>query len=483
MTSQRFDILILGDELSGLITANLLSHFNYKVVVLRNSPGIDRYQYKGYVLPVSPQLLPPLKFGELLSQIRQYLSLSQDEFEDDADVIERFQYITKRLRVDVSVDKNETIEEFFYELGIKKEKTGKFIESTISLMSELSDIFNMHLPYPVYSFWDKRRIKKNYFAEFSHKNSSLEYFDDEKVKNIFRGLLCFISNTEVQNIFSSQESLLGFLFLDRWLLLPSIERLKSLLLKRLEERGNLIFNGTNNRFMVEKKGFNYYLLDEKRHHSFRIDSVLLSSNSEFVKENIHPKLYKRLNLKEQKYYVRYTTNFVVKSGCIPEIASKYIVYNKNPNGYKPDDFFQISTSKSMKDRAIIRENQVVSVTTFIEPQEFNRKNVDIFNKRLQDVLIQVFPFIDENIINMSSVLEADLLLDINMNEVKRGEYKYSQCLFNDFSLIDGILLTDMKTGIDNFINSFSVFAPIGIFGDFMAAVRAAEIISKNVLGK
>ncbi len=483
MSLQRFDTLVFGDDLGGLIAANLLSHFNFNVVVLRNSVPADRYQYQGFLLPVSPVLLPPLQFGQLLSQIRQYLSLSQNEFEEDAEFVDKFQYITRKLRLDISVDKNETIEELYCELGIKKELTRRFLESAGTRMEELSEIFNRHIPYPPYSFWDKRKIRENLFAGYMEKGSLLDQFEGEKIKNAFRSILCFISNLEAKRTVPAQEALLGFLFLDRWILVPSAERIRSLLIRRLEERGNLILKDFKEGYSIEKKGFSYYLKDEKRESRFRVDSVLISSDALSLSRIINPKRFEKLLLPRQEYLVRYTTNFVVNSGCIPEIASKYIVYNRNASDVSAADLFQISVSKAIKGRAILKENQIISVTTFIKPQEFIRKNSDILNRNALEILQNIFPFVNEFIVSSSSVLDADMLLDVNMNEIKKTDYRYSQYLFTDFSLKDGILLGDMKTGIDNFVNIFSVFAPIGIFGDFMAAVRAAEIISKNIAGK
>lgn len=483
MSLQSFDTLVCGDDLSGLIAANLLSIFNYKVVVLRSSTPADRYQHNGFSLPTSPVILPPLVFGELLSNIRQRLSLSRDELEEDSECVEKFQYITRKLRLDISTDKNETAEEFFCELGIKKENTIKFIHSANSLMEEIIDIFNRHLPYPAFTFWDKRRLKKNDFADFLNRKSALQLIENEQVREAFKSLLKFISYIDSNTTVPSQESIIGFLFLDKWFLFPSIERIKSVFIKRLVERGNLILNGVGNNYTIDKRGFSYYLRDERRHHRFRIDAVIVSSEHKYISNIMPQKRFERLGFKKQGYGLRFTTNFVVGAGCIPEIASKFIVYREENTDKTNSRYFQISISKAIRGKAIIKDAQVISVTTFVNPSELKKENASRLNQIALDVLLKVFPFADEYIIDISSIFDADMLFDSDMNEIKSSDNIFTQYLFTDYSLQDGILLNDMKTGIDNFINSFAVFAPIGIFGDFMAAVRAAEIISKNILGR
>ncbi|MCX7943553.1 MAG: hypothetical protein N2746_03495 [Deltaproteobacteria bacterium] len=485
MSIQRFDTLICGDDLSGLIAANLLSYFNYKVVVLRDSFPADRYQFNGYTLPVSPVLVPPLRFGDLLSQIRHYLSISQSELEEESEFVEKFQYITSKLRVDIYVEKNDTIEEFYYELGVKREISKKFITAVNLLMEELIEIYNKHIPYPPYSFWDKRKVKESLFARFNSKESPLCIFNDKKIPSIFKALLSFVVNADTNNIVPSQEAILGFLFLDKWLILPSLERLKSIFVKRLEERGNLVLYASDGNYQIEKRGFNYYLRDEKKQNSFRIDSVILSSDSNFLSKVISPKRFKSLNLENKIYYLRHTTNFVVNSSCIPEIASKCIVLNKGTSDtVELSNLFQVSISKAMKGRAIVKENKVISITTFVKPSIYNLKNSELLNKNALDALLSIFPFADEYIINSSSVFDAEMFFDVNMNEVnKKTTYRFPHYLFAESTLKDGILLYDMRTGIKNFVNAFSVFSPIGIFGDFMSAVRAAEIISKNIIGR
>ncbi len=483
MSLQRFDTLILGDDLAGLIAGNLLSHFRHKVLVLRNSIPVDKYMHNHYVLPVSPVLLPPLKFGELMSQIRQFFSLSQAEFEEDALIIDRFQYITKRLRLDISVDSKETVEELFCEIGIEKERTGRFIESTVKLREELIEWFNQHYPYPPYSFWDKRKLKGNIFEKLDKHKSIFNHFEKEREKNIFRTFLAFIQNVDVSSNIFSQDALPGMFFFEPWLVLSSIERIKYLLIKRLEEQGALILQNHNNKYVVEKRGFGYYLRDDRHHSSFKIDSVILSSDPDYLSKNLSTKIFNKLNLNLGKYKVRYTTNFIVSSKCLPEVASNLIFFNENPETAEPLELFQISVSKAMKGKAIIKENLVISITTFIDPPYFHKKFSEKLNQKAKEVLLRVFPFADKFIYDISSVLESDTLLDVNMNEIKKSNYTSNQFLFTGCELQNGILLNDMKTNIDNFINSFYVFPSMGILGEFMAAVRAAEIISKNIVGK
>ncbi|MGB9599601.1 MAG: NAD(P)-binding protein [Myxococcota bacterium] len=483
MSLQRFDTLILGDDISGLVAANLLTHFHYKVVVLRNSTPADRYIYDGYTLPISPSVIPPLHYGELMSQIRQFFTLSQSEFDSEADIVEKFQFITKRLRLDISINQDETIEEFLCELGIKRENISRFIDVARKAKERYIDAFNLHYPYPPYTFWDKRRIQKNIFAELNSNQSILNLLDSEKGRAAFRTVLTFIQNLNTKNILFSQDSLLGFIFSERWIILPSIERIKSTLIRRLEDKGVLILNNTPNRYRVEKRGFNYYIRDERQHNSYRIESILLAADRDFIASILEKKIFSRLNIKSFPYLIRYTTNFVVGIRCIPEMASNLIYYKEDVVNSDVSQNYQISFTKAMRGRAIIKENRIISVTTYIKPEEFNKKNVDILNQRAKDILLRVFPFSDEYIVNISSVLNAEILLDVNLNEIRRLDYKPSQYIFITDEVQDGIMLFDMKTGIDNFINSAYVFAPIGIFGDFMSAVRASEIISKNILGK
>lgn len=484
MALQRFDTLIVGDGLAGLVVANLLTHFNYKVIVLRDSIASDKYQYDGFILPVSPILMPYLKFGELMSHIRQILSLSNDEFEEDSEIIDKFQYISKRTRIDIYSRPEDTIEELFCELGIKKEISQRFIESILNSLNKLIEIFNQHLPYPAYSFWDKRRLKENPFEKFSRSESLLNILEKDRERWIFKCLLNFITSMEANgNVTPAQEAMLGYLFSDKWLLLSSLERIKSSFIKRLQEKGVPVLNILEGDFQIEKRGFGYYLEDEKRGSRIKIDSFVLASDFDSISKVISPGLSQRLRLKESEYYLRYTTNFVVNSECIPDVSSKCIFYHNKTANISPKDLFQISISKVMKGRAIIKENKVISVTTFVDPLEVNKKKAEQLNKKAEDILLNVFPFADKYIISRSSVLDSDILLDANLNEIRKGEYKYNNYLFKNNNLRDGILLQDIKTGISNFINCFSVFSPIGIYGEFMTAVRAAEIISKNILGK
>lgn len=483
MSVQRFDTLIVGDDISGLIAANLLTHFHYKVIVLRNSIPADRYIYDGYTLPISPTIISPLIYGELMYQIRQFFTLSQTEFEADADIVDRFQFVTKRLRLDISTNIDETILEFFCELGIKKDKMAKFIKSLIDARDKYIEAFNLHYPYPPYTFWDKRKIKENIFSELNNNHSILGMLDSDKEREAFRSILMFIQGVLTKDTYYSQESLLGFIFSDRWIILPSIERIKSTLLKRLEEKGVLILHNTLNRYILEKRGFNYYLRDEKQHNRFRVDSCILSANREFISSIFSDKLFIKLNLKPLPYMIRYTTNFVITTKSIPEFASNVIFYKEDVGNQGVPEVYQISYTKAMRGRAIIKENRIFSVTTYIKPEEFHKKNMDIFNQRAKAVLLRIFPFIEDNILSMSSILNAESLLDVSLNEIKKQEYIQAQYIYFADELKDGIMLFDMKTGLDNFINTASVFSPIGIYGDFMSAVRASEIVSKNILGK
>lgn len=485
MAFQRFDTLVAGDDISGLVAANLLTYFHYKVIVLRHTVAADKYLFKGFTLPISPYLLPPLDFGELMTQCKQYLSISQSEFERESERIERMQYITKRLRIDLPIDQSEFIDEFVHEIGMGKEIVRNFIKSASHRLEETISFFNSHLPYPPYSFWDKRRATLEILKRLYSKESIQTYLPSERERLIFKTLLLFLQGYDTARLLPSQEALLSYLFLRNWFLLSSIEKFKSLLIKRLSDKGVLILDGTANKYYVEKKGFNYYVRDERLHNSYRIDSVIISADADGFRGFVSDKLWERLKLSKIDSFIRYTANFVLPLRAISPIAAKVIFVNK---GSKTDNVinnsYQLTVSKVIRGKAIIKENSLVSVTFFIRHSEYNKKNSEMLNRRAEEILLYVFPLAGESIISRSSVLDAESLLDVNLNEIKRESCLPSLAIYCNGNVKDFISISDMKTGINNFINvSSSIFAPLGIFGDFMAAVRGAEIISKSILGE
>lgn len=485
MAFQRFDTLVAGDDVSGLVAANLLTYFHYKVIILRHTVAADRYLYKGFTLPISPYLLPPLDFGELMAQCKQYLSISQAEFERESELIERMQYITKRLRIDLPIDQSEFIDEFVYEIGMRKEIVKNLIKLASRRLEETISFFNSHVPYPPYSFWDKRRAASGISNRLYSGESVLISLPTERERLIFKTLLLFLQGYDTARLLPSQEALLSYLFLRNWFLLSSIEKFKSLLIKRLSDKGVLILDGTANKYYVEKKGFNYYVRDERLHNSYRVDSVIISADADSFRGFVSDKLWERLRLPKTDSFIRYTTNFVLPLRAIPPIAAKVIFINK---GGRADDIitnsYQLTVSKVIRGKAIIKEHSLVSVTFFIRHSEYDKKNSEMLNRRAEEILLYVFPLVGESIISRSSVLDAESLLDVNLNEIKRESYLPSLAMYCNGDVKDFILISDMKTGINNFINvPSSIFAPLGVFGDFMAAIRGAEVISKSILGK
>lgn len=484
MSVQRFDTLIAGDDLSGILSANLLSYYNYNVVLLRNSVPADRYSFQGYTLPVSPLILPPLEFGELMSQIKKYLSISQSELEMDSERVDRFQFVTRRLRLDIFQSIDDNAEEFFCEIGCDKKNTKRHLAQSCTLLENIIQLFNRHYPYPPFSFWDDRRIDSRDFRTLLPESSAFDSIEDNRERLAFKTLLAFIQGCSTDSVIAAQHSLIGFIPMNNWLLLSSIEKLKASLIKRLEDRGVLILYNNDGRYHIEKRGFNYYLRDNKQHSSVRVDSVLLSTEYDNLTHLVSERIFSRLKIDRKPYFSRYTTNFVVSSKGIPEIAAKVIFYKENYDSEIAGNSYQITIMKAMRNRAIIKENLVVSVTFDIKPEEYIKKNADMLNERARTILTKVFPFIDGFIVNTSSVLNAESLFDAYMNELSHKGFKPVRYLFLQNDSKDGILFRDMKTGIKNFVfASSSVFAPIGIFGDFMTSVRASEIITKNILGR
>ena len=484
MSLSRFDTLIVGDDLSGILTANLLTHYGYNVVLLQNSPPVDRYGYQGYVLPVSPYILPPLEFGELMSQIKKYLSISQIELEKESERVEKFQFVTRRLRLDIHTSVEDNAEEFLCEIGRDKEKTKRDFSHFGRLLKNVITLFNRHYPYPPYSFWDKRRVDFEDMQNLLGEGSYFDRIEDEREVLSFKTMLNFIQNCSPENTTVLQQSLIGLIPVNNWILMSSIERLKSILIKRLEEKGVLILYNNNGGYHIEKRGFGHYLKNLRNNNSVRIESVVLSTEFDNLTRIIPDRLLLRLNVERQDYLLRYTTNFVVASKGIPEIAAKVIFYKDDSNVDITRNSYQITITKCMRNRALIKENAVVSVTFYIRPEDYVKKNSEALNGRAKEVLLRVFPFMEEFILNVSSVLDSEALFDVHMNEITHKDFKPSQYLMVHNDLKDGILLRDMKTGIKNFIfGSSSIFPSLGIYGDFMTSVRASEIITKNILGR
>ena len=184
MPTNSYDLIVLGDELAGLIAATLCARRGLRVLIVSDGDHQSRYEFEQYKLPTRP--LPFIGMSSpAIRRVLDELHFVHPIKRRLAGVGPSFQFVTRDVRVDVPVD----------EFALRRELDREFPQTTMatshceraSLVSRLLDApFGQDICVPPTGFWDRREIARTAGRLESESKAWFERIDSESMSAMLR---------------------------------------------------------------------------------------------------------------------------------------------------------------------------------------------------------------------------------------------------------------------------------------------------------
>ena len=159
MPTNFYDVILLGDDLAGLIGATLCAKRGLRVLVAETpSTPLEKYPLGPYSLPRSPMPFPVESSPSVTRVIRE-LNFVQTLKRRLTPLKPAFQVILPDARLDVAPDPELFARELGRELGGEKEAIEAFLGRAQEISKVLEPVLGQDISVPPEGFWERRELK------------------------------------------------------------------------------------------------------------------------------------------------------------------------------------------------------------------------------------------------------------------------------------------------------------------------------------
>ncbi|OVE81322.1 hypothetical protein BVY03_03820 [bacterium K02(2017)] len=484
MLEKYCDILVIGNELPGLITAAFLARRGLSVQVIDSDLFADHDK-----LP-DPVCLCNLH-SKLLRSILGRLNCPEVTIQNFLNKESNLQFIFPQNRIDIFNNPLNYFDEIEREFTDFKEQIKKFYENQAKLrhQTDINELFQQLIP----SGWKAKRLFKKFIQEqqLNDKNDEFESLSnlDNRIKHFLKAQFLMAYQKFCDKPFDFQVSELfnpgdGEIFSVQ----SGIKNLKSILKDRITNYDGVVKDKVQIKNLLFRNGiFEGAELDET--HGKILSKYVIWNDSLGKMGHLLPNKFRFRKLRkkcQEKHFNHhwFTARFTVDSKYIPEqMKSNLLIINDTKKDLVADNFYYLQVNKNKSSTATINVNFLLSSDALEKSDDYFSP---FFNK-IEQRLIELLPF-SENSLKLEFPIKnddqpVDTLFPLNEDEFKI--FKHSASI-NGVSQQDNELFLDLfkihyKTEAPNlYISHPVIFSAFGIESKLILGLKITDLIWHEV---
>ncbi|MBU8898200.1 desaturase [Corallococcus sp. H22C18031201] len=250
-----YDVIVLGSQLGGALTAALLAKRNHRVLLVEHDGMGPGYEHDGFLLPYAPFVAPPLKAMPAVEEALTELGLATHVGRALRPHVPELQLVMPRHRVDLSAEPNRRRAELTREFGDAAEGVLGALAGA-SAQHEATDAFfkaNPQLPPDgFFESWGLKSLIKNHPG----LEATPRLGGDDPAVSLVRGLLPFLVHLDKPSSPLAQSRPLSQVLTAPSTYPGGMDALRDALTRRLAELGGDVLSRDNaSGFIVEELSF------------------------------------------------------------------------------------------------------------------------------------------------------------------------------------------------------------------------------------
>ena len=399
----NYDVAIVGMQTAGLIAGALLSKRGLKVAIVDHGEIPPFYEQQGFLLPMSPQLIPAIQDTPYVQQIHDELKLTGAFITDESPV--GFQAALAHIRLQIFYDRQKLFEELSYEFSDIRDSIKYFFDRLETLDSIISASMKDEAPIllPGFrKFWRNQALNQH----FRHLRLPFEHHEllkgippDHVFRHILLGPLVFFNYLETSEPTTLQAARLIYRYFRGQLRLKSpCQSLAQLYADCAEGHGAALIADSVIKIDLQSK---QNTLSLGHHNAIQANLILCNTFSDFTQllpESRKRRTYAAQELAAHTQKSLFVSNFVVHKQVIPRgMHSALFLLNGRQSSREPDTadaplFVQQFNTKS-PDRVILSVSCPVNTHAMTHsPDQLSHLRHTLF-KQLQ----RLIPFLEQHI--------------------------------------------------------------------------------------
>ncbi len=485
MLEKYCDILVIGDNLPGLVTAAFLARRGLSVQV------IDSDLFSGHEKNPDPVCSNKIH-STLLRSILGRLNVPETTIQNLLNQDSTLQTIFPRHRIDIFNNPLDYFEELEREFPDHYPDIKKFYENQSKLRhrTNVTDLFEQLIP----SGWQEKRKLKKFIQTQSLNEKNSEYTKllkkDPHIKSYFLAQYLMAYQHFCNNPFSYQVSALfnpgdGEIFGVH----AGLNSFKKVLHERITHYDGSIRNKVQVNSLLYRNGvLEGVELDESHGHvlcKYVIWNDSLDKLKELLPNKWRFRTLRKNCVSNQIDFHWFTTRFSVDTNYLPELLKSNAVVIKNPKKeLVGDNFLYIQTkANKIEPKTVLSVNFLLPKSALTEEEEF----FDQYFDAIKQSLINLMPFSDDSIEFQFPVksknMPTDTLFPLNENDFEIFRHSASNngvTTQNERSFVNLFKLNYTTPSPNFYISHPSIFAGFGLDSKLMLGLKITDLIWQEV---
>jgi phytoene dehydrogenase-like protein len=478
-----YDTIVIGNDLSSLVTAAIISHHGRKTVLLSEGDARHIYSDYGYTFNIDPTPLTGFAPGQTCSRLLANLGIPVTECSGLQLLNPGLQVILSDHRLDCFNDMEEFLNDMEREFSGQKSEIRKLYASVLRI-SNLMEQRITEKPFVSPTNFDEFiSVLKSSPLILKEKLSFIKRFKaiskNPSLARVFEAKSAILSNwssSEKSPVSFSSAYALSLLLKGLYHNVAGNEVLSGLLKSAFESSGgDLITNCSIMRININREIDVDVSIPDKL-SQIRGRYLIASTKWEklrllLLNDRKFKRMERRLKLVKSAYYP-FSLHMGILERCIPEKTAIYVAIVIDENRPVMDDnlvFVEIS-SRDCKDRAPAGK-RALSATIFLKESPLVLTNDEL--KEVSQVVFcaleKFLPFLRENL----DFLNIGVSIDLSRKSQELVNHKYRVQSDSFF----GISSLSNKTPYRNvFMTGGMLLAGLGFQGEVISGINAANLV-------
>jgi len=476
-----YDTIIIGNDLSSLIAALILSRHGKKTVLLSENDHTNIFSDSQYTFNCDPFPLTGFGLNQNCSRLFTDLQIPLTELPDTQIVNPGLQIILPDHRIDCFFEKDALLKDLEREFPLYTDEIHKFYSSVLKISYQLHKRISENPTIYPRTFKDFFEYLKIIPLLIRERLSILKYFRSLK-KN---PALCRLFEAEMAVLSNIHEATGKCSLLSAYILsLPmrgvyynngSNDLLRTIR-SNFEKFGGLIINNCSVIRTCVSKEIDINIKAQDTLSAIRGKYLIVSTKSNSLKlliENNRKLAYLNRKLKSTKTaYYPFTIHMGVHEKCIPEKMGHYVVIIGDKDRPAIDNnlvFLEISTTDDTK--RVPCGKRALSATAFLQesPSTLNDGELKGVSTAIFESVETCLPFLNENLDYFN--IQKSIELSRRCQEVINQKYRMR------YDPLFGISKISNKTSVRNvFMTGGMLMAGLGFEGEILSGMNAANAV-------
>ncbi|WP_224367222.1 phytoene desaturase family protein [Hyalangium versicolor] len=480
-----YDVIILGGQIGGALTAALLAKRNHRVLLIDHDGTGTGYEHGGFVLPYAPSISPALKTMPSVEEAFTELGLTTTVQRALRPHVPELQLILPRHRVDLHSDTTRRRTELAREFGDTAEGLLSALNATSS-QHEATDAFFKEQPeLPPDGFFEGWRLKKK-IGEHPGLETHPRLSNNTPPGALLRGLLPFLIYLD-----EASSPLALARPLSQALQAPQRfpggnEGLREMLVRRLTELGGDVLTRENSEsFVVEEISFDgARFAGVKLVRSdviYRASCMVAAMDSGALRRLVtdrkrHRGLLEQLDASTAKSLL-FSVNWVVPVDALPRGMGELLLVETEDAELKPL-LIQVHPARmpgGKEDESL----RIVCAGAFVPAsvRDLGEEHMQALAQRIDAQLDTLMPFTrDKRVLRSAPYLDAGGV---------RGSRLMPHPLYTfESEAFLGVTGLKQRTPAKNILLAGREVLPgLGLEGEFLAGMRAARLVQEMLKKK